>query len=165
LSESGDGKEADPELHDVAIVVIGEKPYAEGMGDIRTGDDVLVRAGSQINGMLKVLEPYGDTLVLAKLHPEDLQTIRNITSRGVPVITVLVSGRPLVANEELAASSAFVAAWLPGSEGSGVADVLFGEHNFTGKLSFSWPGSAGSTMNVGEAEYDRLFPLGFGLRY
>jgi beta-glucosidase len=165
LSASGDGLEADPELHDVAIVVIGEKPYAEGMGDIRTGDDVIVRAGSQINGLLKVLEPYGDTAVLAELHPEDLQTIENIVSRGVPVITVLVSGRPLVTNKELAASAAFLAAWLPGSEGAGIADVLFGEHEFSGKLSFSWPASADKTMHTGNEEYDCLFPRGFGLTY
>jgi beta-glucosidase len=146
-------------------VVIGEKPYAEGMGDIRTGDDVIVRAGSQINGLLKVLEPYGDTAVLAELHPEDLQTIENIVSRGVPVITVLVSGRPLVTNKELAASAAFLAAWLPGSEGAGIADVLFGEHEFSGKLSFSWPASADKTMHTGNEEYDCLFPRGFGLTY
>ena len=114
LSESGLGEDADPDRHDVAIVVIGEKPYAEGMGDIRTGDDVIVRAGSQINGLLKVLEPYGDSMVLSQLHPEDIQTIREISSKGVPVVTVLVSGRPLVTNEEMTASAAFVAAWLPG---------------------------------------------------
>jgi beta-glucosidase len=160
-----DGEEADPELHDVAIVIIGETPYAEGMGDIRTGDDVIVETGSMINGLLKVLEPYGDTLVLADLHPEDLQTINNITSRGVPVITVLVCGRPLVTNQELEKSSAFVAAWLPGSEGQGVADVLFGDHDFCGKLSFSWPANADQAFNVGDADYQPLFPYGFGMRY
>ena len=165
LSEQGNGTEADPDLHDVAIVVIGEKPYAEGMGDIRTGDDVIVRAGSQINGLLKVLEPYGDSMVLSQLHPEDIQTIREISSKGVPVVTVLVSGRPLVTNEEMTASAAFVAAWLPGSEGDGVADVLFGEHEFTGKLSFSWPRDASKTMNTGDDDYDRMFAVGFGLTY
>ena len=165
LSADGSGSEADPQLHDIAVVVIGETPYAEGMGDIRTGDDVIVQAGSQINGLLKVLEPYGNTLVLADLHPEDLQTIINITSTGVPVIAVLISGRPLVTNQELEASSAFVAAWLPGSEGQGVADVLFGEENFSGKLSFSWPKDSGETPNAGEADCDPLFPLGFGLVY
>ncbi|MFT5711010.1 MAG: beta-glucosidase [Halioglobus sp.] len=165
LSTDGSGNDADPALHDVAIVVIGETPYAEGMGDIRTGDDVIVQAGSQINGLLKVLEPYGNTMVLADLHPEDLQTINNITARGIPVITVLISGRPLVTNQELAASSAFVAAWLPGSEGQGVADVLFSEANFSGKLSFSWPKNSDKTPNVGDLDYDPLFPYGFGLRY
>jgi beta-glucosidase len=165
LSADGSGHDADPALHDVAIVVIGETPYAEGMGDIRTGDDVIVQAGSQINGLLKVLEPYGNTMLLADLHPEDLQTITNITARGVPVITVFVAGRPLVTNRELDASSAFVAAWLPGSEGQGVADVLFGDYDFSGKLSFSWPETVDKTPNIGDTNYDPLFPYGFGLTY
>jgi beta-glucosidase len=135
------------------------------MGDIRTGDDVIVQAGSQINGKLKVLEPYGNTLVLADLHPEDIQTITNITAKGIPVVTVMVSGRPLVTNRELDASDAFVAAWLPGSEGQGVADVLFGAHPFTGKLSFSWPKNADKPVNVGDKDYDPLFPYGYGLTY
>jgi beta-glucosidase len=165
LSADGSGQEANPELHDVAIVVIGETPYAEGMGDIRTGDDVIIQAGSQINGLLKVLEPYGNTMVLAELHPEDLETIRTITAAGVPVIAVLVSGRPLVINRELADSAAFVAAWLPGSEGQGVADVLFGDADISGKLSFSWPENADKTLNLGDENYDPLFPYGFGLTY
>lgn len=165
LSQDGNGEEADPEVHDVAIVVIGETPYAEGMGDIRTGDDVIVQAGSQINGLLKVLEPYGNTTVLADLHPEDLEVITKIASRGIPVVTVLVSGRPLVTNQELEASSSFVAAWLPGSEGQGVADVLFGDENFSGRLSFSWPKNTDQTLNVGDADYDPKFSYGFGLSY
>lgn len=163
LSGDGSGSEADPEEHDVAVVVIGEKPYAEGMGDLRTGDDVIVQAGSQIKGKLKVLEPYGSTSVLAELHPEDLETINRISSKGVPVVTVMVSGRPLVTNQELEASDAFVAAWLPGSEGQGVADLLFGDHPFTGKLSVSWPRLANTTVNVGDENYDPKFPYGFGL--
>jgi beta-glucosidase len=165
LSEHGSGLDADPELHDVAIVVIGETPYAEGMGDIRTGYDVIVQAGSQINGLLKVLEPYGDTMVLAELHPEDLQTITNITSRGVPVVVVYVAGRPLVINQELEQSTAFVASWLPGSEGQGVVDGLFGDTDMTGKLSFSWPKDGDNMPNVGDSNYDPLFPYGFGLGY
>lgn len=165
LSQGGTGEDADPALHDVAVVVIGETPYAEGMGDIRTGDDVIVQAGSQIKGLLKVLEPYGDSMVLADLHPEDLQTITNINARGVPVVAVMVSGRPLVTNREIEASSAFVAAWLPGSEGQGVADVLFGDSDFTGKLSFSWPRNSDKTPNIGDRHYDPLFPFGHGLSY
>ena len=111
LSGSPLGEDADPDEHDVAVVVIGETPYAEGMGDIRDGDDVIVEAGSRIRGLLKVLEPYGSSLELAQLHPEDLQTITNIASRGVPVVTVLVSGRPLLIRPELDNSSAFVAAY------------------------------------------------------
>ncbi len=162
---SPDGSEADPEQHDVAIVVIGEKPYAEGLGDIRDGEDVVIQTGSQINGKLKVLEPYGRSLVLADLHPEDLEVINRVASKGIPVVTILVSGRPLVTNAEMAASKSFVAAWLPGSEGAGVAEVLFGEHDFTGRLSFSWPRSVVNGCNVGDDLYDRLHPVGFGLSY
>ena len=162
-SLSPDGSAADPEKHDVAVVVIGEKPYAEGMGDIRPGDDLVVQAGSQIKGKLKVLEPYGTTSVLADLHPEDLATISAIADKGIPVVTVLLSGRPLVTSLELDASDAFVAAWLPGSEGQGVADVLFGDHPFTGKLSFSWPRSPDGILNVGDENYDPLYPYGHGL--
>jgi beta-glucosidase len=127
----------------VAIVVIGEHPYAEGMGDIRPDDNQVVESGSKINGSLKVLAPYGRSLELATLHPEDLQTIQNIIARGVPVVVVLISGRPLLVDPEMAASQAFVAAWLPGSEGAGITDVLFGDKAFTGRLSFAWPSLSG----------------------
>lgn len=160
LSDGGLGLEAHPDMHDVAIVVIGERPYAEGMGDIRDGNDVIVQAGSQIKGLMKVLEPYGNTIELAQSHPEDLAVINNIVARGVPVIAVLLSGRPLVVNKELDKSDAFIAAWLPGSEGSGVSDVLFGDRPFTGKLSFTWP-SKTSGGSVDEA--DALFPFGYGI--
>ncbi len=76
ISASSD---VNPDLHDIAIIVIGEKPYAEGLGDIRSGDHVIVEAGSQIKGSMNVLEPYGNTLELARLHPEDLQTIKTIS--------------------------------------------------------------------------------------
>ena len=102
---------------------------------------------------------------LSALHPEDLQTIKTISARGIPVVVVLISGRPLVINQELDAASAFVAAWLPGSEGQGVADVLFGDYNFHGKLSFSWPGDARDNWNRGDEPYGPLFPYGFGLDY
>lgn len=153
---SPDGSAADPAAHDLAIVVIGERPYAEGFGDIRSDD--LVGAGSGGGGRTAKLPAYGRTIELASLHPEDIATIRAIAAKGIPVVTVLVSGRPLVVNQELAASAAFVAAWLPGSEGQGVADVLFGEQDFQGRLSFSWPAAE---------PVDRsrpLFPLGYGLR-
>ena len=165
LSENGLGLDADANKHDVAIVVIGERPYAEGMGDVRFDNNVLVEAGSQIKGLMKILEPYGNSLELAQSHPEDLATIRNITSKGIPVVAVLLSGRPLLVNQELAEASSFVAAWLPGSEGQGVADVLLGDHDFHGKLSFSWPKQPSAELNVGDPEYDPLFPFGFGMHY
>jgi beta-glucosidase len=130
--------------YDVAIVVIGETPYAEGQGDIG---------------------PH-QTLEHARLHPEDLAVIQTIVDRGIPVVTIFLSGRPLYVNKELNRSDAFVAAWLPGTEGNGIADVLFGDYDFTGKLSYSWPGSVCQTpINVGDAEYAPLFPYGYGLTY
>jgi beta-glucosidase len=165
LSDDGLGLDADPDKHDVAIVVIGERPYAEGMGDVRSGNNVLVEAGSQIKGLMKILEPYGSSLELAQSHPEDLATITNISRKGIPVVAVLLSGRPLLVNQELAEVSSFVAAWLPGSEGQGVADVLLGDYDFQGKLSFSWPKKPGAELNVGDQEYDPLFRFGFGMSY
>jgi beta-glucosidase len=136
VTHSPDGTGA--EGADVAIVVVGERPYAEFMGD---------------------------DLDL-ELDTDDMRAITNAKSAGVPVVVVLLSGRPLVANEALAESDAFVAAWLPGTEGQGVADVLFGDHAPTGKLSFSWPRTADQhPVNVGDTEYDPLFPFGYGLTY
>ncbi|MCY3679275.1 MAG: endoglucanase [Gemmatimonadetes bacterium] len=167
LCEKG-GADATREHFDAAIVVIGEKPYAEGLGDIR--EPAPVRAGAiQPAAGPGVLEPYGDTLELATLHPEDLGTIRALAARDIPVVTVLISGRPLVVNAELSESSAFVAAWLPGSEGAGVADVLFGDCEFHGRLPVSWPadmpGDGDSRSNGTRGTRARaLFPLGYGLR-
>ena len=165
LSVNGDGLEASSDIHDVAIVVIGEKPYAEGIGDIRVNDKIITEAGSQINGQVKILPASGDSLELNKLYPEDLQTIKNITDKGVPVIAILVSGRPLIIEQELNASNAFIAAWLPGSEGQGISDVLFGDYDFSGKLSFSWPQLSQPKVNKGDKNYNPLFPYGFGLKH
>lgn len=135
---------------DAVIAVIGETPYAEGDGDIG---------------------PAG-TLRLSGRHPEDLAVLQAVAGKGKPVVTVLVTGRPLYANDILNLSDSFVSAWLPGTEGKGVSDVLFrradGKVNadFRGKLSFSWPKSAcQSPLNVGDAGYDPLFKYGYGLTY
>lgn len=166
LSSDSLGLDVDPEKHDIAIVVIGERPYAEGMGDVRTGGNTKIEKGSSIEGFMKVLQPYGDTLELAKLHPEDLATIQNITNKGIPVAVVLISGRPLVVNQELAESTSFVAAWLPGSEGQGVSDVLFGDFDFQGRTSFSWPKRPHiAELNFGDDDYQPLFEYGYGLSY
>jgi len=156
---SVDGSAADPAAHDVAVVVIGEMPYAEGMGDIRPGG----RITPPLPGGLRTanLEPYGSTLELATLHPEDLAVISALRAKGIPVVTVLLSGRPLLVDRELAASQAFVAAWLPGSEGAGITDVLFGDHDFEGTLPFPWPAAAPSPDGVAPAR----FPRGFGRTY
>jgi len=162
---SVNGHTADKSKHDVAIVVIGETPYAEGMGDIRQNDDTIVEMGSHIKGLMKVLHPYAHSLVLNQIHPEDLEVIMKITQKGIPVIAVLVSGRPLIIEKELFASSAFIAAWLPGSEGGGVAEVLFGDYDFQGKLSFTWQKNPDEQFHRGDQIYEPLFPYGYGLNY
>jgi beta-glucosidase len=143
FAETADG--VDPSKFDAVIAVIGETPYAEGVGDI----------GKR-------------SLEAAKLYPGDLAVLDKVHGKGAPVVTVYVSGRPLWVNKELNRSEAFVAAWLPGTEGGGVADMLVrGRNNkdFSGKLSYSWPKTACQTpLNQGQADYDPLFPLGYGLR-
>ena len=151
---------------DVAIVVIGERPYAEGMGDIRDMSTAVAPGsgpGIVPGAPIERLHPYAESLAHAVNHPEDLGTIRQVAELGVPIIVVLVSGRPLVVTPEMAASDAFVAAWLPGSEGGGVADVLFGDHDFQGRLSFSWPGDADTNPDRETDVYEPLFPVGYGL--
>ncbi len=155
LSEDGGG-DADPDRDDVAVVVIGEQPYAEGFGDIRSAEELLVEAGSMVDGIMNPIEPYARSLALAETHPEDLACIRHIAGRGVPVVAVLISGRPLIVEPEMAACAAFVAGWLPGTEGLGIAEVLLGRCDFTGRLPLPWPGSAGG---------EPRFPAGHGLRY
>lgn len=136
---AADGVGAD--RHDVAIVVIGEESYAEFRGD----------------------RPAPDTLCL---DDDDLRVVERVAASCVPTVAVLVSGRPLVITGQLAHWNALVVAWLPGTEGGGVADVLFGEATPTGKLPHSWPRSAEQVpINIGDADYDPLFPYGFGLGY
>lgn len=166
---SEDGSAAGEETFDVAVVVIGERPYAEGMGDVRRrGGDVA--RGSDAGGAPDPderegtpgpgrMEPYGRTLEHALSHPEDLAVLERVAATGVPIVTVVVSGRPVVLGRERELSSCLVAAWLPGSEGGGVADVLFGDHDFTGRLSVSWPRTDDGT---GEGS-DPLYPYGHGL--
>jgi beta-glucosidase len=123
---------------DAGVVVVGETPYAEMLGD-------------------------REDLAVAK---EDLDAIASVKKAGIPVVVVLVSGRPLVLGDALDMADALVAAWLPGTEGAGVADVLFGDYKPTGKLSFSWPRSMTQIpINVGDAKYNPQFPFGFGLTY
>lgn len=132
---------------DVAIVVFGENPYAEFQGDIA---NVEYQPGDK----------------------HDLALLKSLKSQGVPVVSVFLSGRPLWTNPEINASDAFVAAWLPGSEGGGVADVLIArpdgsaDHDFTGRLSFPWPKRADqSPLNRDRPGYDPQFPFGYGLTY
>lgn len=122
---------------DVVIAVYGEDPYAEFQGDRADLD----------------FAPNGF----------DTERLAYFKSQGIPVVSVFLSGRPLWTNPEINNSDAFVAAWLPGSEGGGISDLLFKtdpSYDFTGKLSFSWPAMAKVTK-----EKNNLFPLGYGLTY
>lgn len=123
---------------DIVLVVVGETPYAEMMGD-RTD---------------------------LSLSKEDIAVIENVKKSGKPYVVVLFSGRPMIVESQLKNANAFVAAWLPGSEGAGITDVLFGDFNFTGKLGHSWPKTMEQIpINVGDKNYAPLFPYGFGLKY
>ena len=118
-----------------AIVVVGEPPYAETFGD---------------NFNLTLPDPGPST-------------IQNVCS-AVKCVVIIISGRPLDIQSYLPSMDALVAAWLPGSEGQGVADVIFGDYEFTGKLPRTWFKSVDQLpMNVGDKHYDPLFPFGFGL--
>lgn len=132
---------------DVAIVVYGETPYAEWQGDLR-------HVGYQVG-------KHSDAKLLEKLQAE-----------GIKTVSVFISGRPMWVNRALNASDAFVAAWLPGTEGAGIADVLFTgadgspQYDFSGKLAFSWPKRLDQVaVNIGDKNYDPLFPFGYGLTY
>jgi beta-glucosidase len=123
---------------DYAIVVVGETPYAEGSGDTQK----------------------------PQLTAADLAVISNVEQLGIPYVILLLSGRPLILENVINDATAFVACWLPGTEGSGITDVLFGDFDFTGKLSHSWPSSISQEpLNWGDAVYLPLFPYGYGLSY
>ena len=137
FTHSKDGSGA--EDAEAVIVVVGEGPYAEGMGD---------------NTELT-------------LSDADRSLVLKCAEADAPLVLVVVSGRPIILDDEVrAAANAIVAAWLPGTEGAGVADVLLGKHAPTGNLSFSWPKSADQhPINIGDDDYDPLFPVGYGLSY
>ena len=119
----------------VGVVVIGETPYAEGDGD-RTD---------------------------LKLAAEDVAAIDNMKKAGIPVVAILFSGRPMILGDSLDKADAFIAAWLPGTEGDGIADVLFGDYQPTGKLSFAWPRSMDQFPRSKDS--NPLFPYGYGLQH
>jgi beta-glucosidase len=121
----------------LGIAVIGETPYAEMMGD---------------------------RIDLA-LGQDDVEVVRKLKRAGIPVLVVMISGRPMVIDEILPLADAVVAAWLPGTEGDGVADVLFGGHKPTGKLSFTWPRAGCLTYHLNQRGYETLFPFEFGMTY
>ena len=132
---------------DIALLVYGEQPYAEYEGDVATLE----------------YSPHD------KSH---LDAARRLKAAGIPVVSVLLTGRPLAVPDEIGLSDAFVVAWLPGSEGAGVADVLIADaegrprFDFSGRLSFSWPAHPDqTTVNHGDTPYHPAFPFRFGLRY
>jgi beta-glucosidase len=121
---------------DVAVVAIGERPYAEGHGD----DERL------------------------QLDEKQVDVVRSIRQAGVKVVVVLMTGRPVLLGELPRLADALVAAWLPGSEAGGISDLLFGDDDFSGKLPHSWPRSIEQLpINVGDVDYDPLYAYGFGL--
>lgn len=154
----------------VAVVVIGEDPYAEMFGDISKSQTL-------------------EFATLKATYKADSELIQSLKEQGYKVVTVFYSGRPLYINEEINHSDAFVAAWLPGTEGLGITDVLFGDKDFTGKLSYTWGATKCSTTinraapNIPnyitpvdgltgavieqelDGEFGQLFPYGYGLNY
>jgi beta-glucosidase len=122
----------------VGVVVIGEKPYAEFEGD---------RAD-------------------LSLAPEDLEAVDRLKAAGIPLVVIVFSGRPVILGPVADQADAIVAAWLPGTEGDGIADVLFGGYKPTGKLARTWPRSmADITVHRGDPTYNPQYPYGFGLTY
>lgn len=140
-NKSGNFEKVKDKIADIGIVVVGEMPYAEGVGD----------------------------LVDLTLSKEDVSLIKTVKKRSKKVIVILLSGRPMIITEQLDQWDALIAAWLPGTEGQGVADALFGNYPFTGKLPFTWP----RAMDQIPLDLDRiesssakssLFPFGYGLK-
>ena len=135
----------------IGIAVIGETPYSEGCGDIPPPGDQ----------SWCVNRPNTLDLDLA-----DVQVVTRMKEAGLKVVVVLVAGRPMIIDKILPLADAIVMAWLPGTEAAGITDVLFGDVHPTGKLPHSWPRSMSQIpINVGDANYDPLFPYGFGLTY
>ena len=123
---------------DIIIAVIGEKPYSEGWGDRKSLD----------------------------LSKENKKILKRVKEKNLPYLIILVSGRPMLIEDEIKDCDAFIAVWLPGTEGAGIADVIFGDYPPTGKLSMSWPRSMDQLpINIGDKIYNPLFPFGYGLSY
>ena len=137
MTYAADGSGA--EGADAVIVVVGEKPYAKGKGDRQD----------------------------LSLSPADREVIKKARAANVPVVLIVYSGRPLILGPALADCDALLAAWLPGTEGAGIADVVFGDYKPTGKLPRTWPmDNSQLARPVKSSAADKpLFPFGFGLTY
>jgi len=137
---------------DVGVVVVGETPYAEGFGDV----------GGPTCGWCTPPQAEPKSLTL---QPGDKAVVDKVCSAMAKCVVLLVSGRPQVITDQLGEIDGLVASWLPGSEGAGVADVLFGRRPFTGRLPVSWPATVDQVpINVGDPVYRPLYPYGWGLR-
>jgi beta-glucosidase len=133
--------------NDVGVVVVGEHPYAEGEGDVGN-------SGYSANGNIGSLN----------LSPADHAAVDTVC-HAMPCVVLVVSGRPMTITDQLPEVDGLVASWLPGTEGEGVANALFGRMPFSGQLPQSWPSSLGQEpINVGDSSYSPLFPFGWGLR-
>jgi beta-glucosidase len=135
----------------VGVAVIGETPYSEGCGDIPTPV-----GGTSCTNRPSTLE----------VDSADVAVVQKMKSAGLKTVVVLVTGRPLILDQILPIADAIVVAWLPGTEGAGVTDVLFGDVHPTGKLPRTWPSSMSQIpINVGDANYNPLYPYAYGLTY
>lgn len=136
FQENPDGSFLKDNKFDYAIVVVGEAPYAETAGDSLT---------------LTMIDPGPDVI--------------NNVCKAVRCVVVIISGRPIVIEPYVSTIDALVAAWLPGTEGQGVTDVLFGDHGFSGKLPRTWFKTVDQLpMNVGDLHYDPLFHFDYGIK-
>ena len=123
---------------DLIIIAIGEEPYAEMNGD-------------------------RESLDLSKDH---INLVNKLSETGKPIVLILISGRPMILKPILDKCDAILAAWLPGTEGAGISDILFGDFNPSAKLSFSWPKSMDQIpINFGDSNYDPLYKFGHGLTF
>ena len=140
----------------VGVVVVGETPYAEGFGDVGGPRWAWDPADNGVPRPVKDMQ----------LSAADKAAVDKVCAAAERCVVVVVSGRPLILDPaQLREMDGLVAAWLPGSEGAGVADTLFGARPFTGKLPMTWPRSLDQEpINVGDADYDPLFPYGYGLQ-
>ena len=171
-----------PEKQPVAGARIGCRRTGGGQRDIVIGDGIeagmrqdparrVDNPADPIIGDANQRQPFfhragaGDRADLS-LTAEDQALVAKMARSGVRVVMIVLSGRPLILGDVVDSAAAIVAAWLPGTEGHGVADVLFGDHQPTGRLSVTWPRStAQEPINVGDARYAPLYPFGFGLTY